>query len=98
MRCSQGETVPYIICVKKDEQGVVVASSAALPLAQKAYHIEELQGNAQLAVDAQYYLAHQVNPGSQWSMIVHDSLKALLLVLLCVSAAPAKPCLQALQS
>ena len=56
----QGETVPYIICVTKDQGGAVVAESAGLPLAQRAYHIEELQGNAGLAVDSEYYLAHQV--------------------------------------
>ena len=57
---AQGETVPYIICIKKDEERAVLPDSANLPLAQRAYHIEELQGNAGLAVDAQYYLAHQV--------------------------------------
>ena len=55
----QGETVPYIICVTCNEDGEA-AGTAALPLAQRAYHIEELQGNAGLAVDSQYYLAQQV--------------------------------------
>ena len=66
MGAGQGETVPYIICVTRDEQGQATPDSASLPLAQRAYHIEELQGNAGLAVDVQYYLAQQVILNNSW--------------------------------
>lgn len=52
--------MPYIICVHINEDGQQAEGSAALPLAQRAYHIDEVQGNAGLAVDSHYYLAHQV--------------------------------------
>lgn len=61
--------MPYIICITKNEQGEVQPDSANLPLAQRAYHIDELQGNAGLAVDSQYYLAHQVH--HQAHQLVH---------------------------
>lgn len=53
----QGDTVPYIICVKKAEDGGVEATKG---LAERAYHPEEIADNPQLSVDSEYYLAQQV--------------------------------------
>lgn len=56
---SQGETVPYIICVPRSEDGQL-AEKAGKGLAERAYHPEEVNGNASLTIDANYYLANQV--------------------------------------
>lgn len=55
----QGETVPYIICVEKGEDGQQKAEQSR-GLAERAYHPEEVNASSSLAVDAQYYLANQV--------------------------------------
>ncbi len=55
----QGETVPYIICVEVGEDGAVSGGGGSKGLAERAYHPDELRGNARLAVDTEYYLAHQ---------------------------------------
>lgn len=76
---TQGETVPYIICVEKtpeaQQQGATTAEgqeaaattaptashSAHKPLAERAYHPEELrESGGRLAVDVEYYLGQQV--------------------------------------
>lgn len=43
-----GETVPYVICVEKGEDGAI---SKAKGLAERAYHPEELRDNASLDID-----------------------------------------------
>lgn len=55
----QGETVPYIICVERSEDGQVKEQQSK-GLAERAFHPEEVNGNPNLAVDANYYLANQV--------------------------------------
>ena len=50
--------MPYIICVKRDEEGQVKEDQAK-GLAERAYHPEEVNGNSQLTVDANYYLSNQ---------------------------------------
>lgn len=59
--CVQGETVPYIICVERNEEGQVV-TDASKSLAERAYHPEEVNATPRLAVDNEYYLANQVHP------------------------------------
>lgn len=54
----QGETVPYIICVPRNEDGT--AGEAGSGLAERAYHPEEVNGNPRLTVDVNYYLSNQV--------------------------------------
>ncbi len=54
---AQGDTVPYIICVKKAEDGSIVATKG---LAERAYHPEEIADNPSLGVDTEYYLSQQV--------------------------------------
>lgn len=51
--------MPYIICVEKGEDGQVKEEQSK-GLAERAYHPEEVNGNAKLTVDANYYLANQV--------------------------------------
>ena len=58
----QGDTVPYIICVKKAEDGSIEATKG---LAERAHHPEEITDNPQLTVDNEYYLGQQVSIG--WS-------------------------------
>ena len=53
----QGDTVPYIICVKKAEDGSIEATKG---LAERAYHPEEITDKPQLTVDNEYYLGQQV--------------------------------------
>lgn len=55
-----GETVPYIICVEKDEEGNVLAGSKGI--AERAYHLEEIKENPLLDIDKEYYLVQQVHP------------------------------------
>lgn len=69
----QGDTVPYIICVKKAEDGSV---EAAKGLAERAYHPEEIADNPQLSVDSEYYLAQQV-PSTQPSSSTCKMLQQL---------------------
>ena len=59
----QGETVPYIICVPRSDDGQP-AEEAPKGLAERAYHPEEVNGNPKLTVDTNYYLANQVCPSS----------------------------------
>ena len=54
---AQGDTVPYIICTKKAEDGSIEAVKG---LADRAYHPEEITDNPNLAVDTEYYLSQQV--------------------------------------
>lgn len=54
----QGETVPYIICVARGEDGQVEEVQSK-GLAERAFHPEEVNGNQRLTVDANYYLANQ---------------------------------------
>ena len=56
----QGETVPYVICVERDERGQEVPKDKGL--AERAYHAEEMESNQGLAVDTEYYLGQQVFP------------------------------------
>jgi DNA polymerase family B len=62
--CSQGETVPYIICIDRSggggEVGEAGGAASGKGLAQRAYHIDEVRApGAQLEVDAAYYLSQQ---------------------------------------
>ena len=59
---SQGETVPYVICVEVGEDGQSVAGTASgKGLAQRAHHPDEIRGSGgKLALDVEYYLAQQV--------------------------------------
>jgi len=58
-----GETVPYIICVEAaGQEGGPSGAAEARPLAERAFHPEELRGSESLAVDAEYYLGQQVHP------------------------------------
>ena len=59
----QGETVPYIVCVKASEDGKPSTGPDA-SLAERAYHPEEVNASPCLSVDKHYYLAHQVCPGT----------------------------------
>ena len=52
--------MPYIICVKKGEDGRVLEEQSK-GLAERAFHPEEVNGSQQLTVDAHYYLANQVS-------------------------------------
>lgn len=58
--CVQGETVPYVICLRLGEDGQPLAECAGQPLSQRAHHVEELRTTPGLVIDADYYLAHQV--------------------------------------
>ncbi len=51
--------MPYIICVEVGEDGAAAGGGGSKGLAERAYHPDELRGNARLAVDTEYYLAHQ---------------------------------------
>ncbi|GMH42291.1 hypothetical protein BSKO_10210 [Bryopsis sp. KO-2023] len=51
-----GETVPYVICMNKDEE-----SSDTKGLALRAFHPEEVIADEK-EIDKHYYLAHQVHP------------------------------------
>ncbi|KAK9841868.1 hypothetical protein WJX81_008187 [Elliptochloris bilobata] len=57
-----GETVPYIICMEIGEDGSPTGGGGSKGLAERAYHPDEVRSNARLAVDNEYYLAHQVHP------------------------------------
>lgn len=73
---TQGETVPYVICVERQQQqqdggaaapeggaageGGAKGPSASGSLAERARHPEELRENSSLAVDVEYYLTQQV--------------------------------------
>ena len=57
---AQGETVPYVICVEVAEDGTRADGGGSKGLAERAYHVDEVRGNARLAIDTEYYLAHQV--------------------------------------
>lgn len=59
-RTAQGETVPYVICVEVAEDGTRADGGGSKGLAERAYHVDEVRGNARLAIDTEYYLAHQV--------------------------------------
>lgn len=59
-RAAQGETVPYVICVEVAEDGTRADGGGSKGLAERAYHVDEVRGNARLAIDTEYYLAHQV--------------------------------------
>lgn len=48
----QGDTVPYVIC----EDGT------ANPTTQRAYHVDEVKANKELAIDKNFYLAQQIYP------------------------------------
>ena len=57
---AQGETVPYVICVGVAEDGTRADGGGSKGVAERAYHVDEVRGNARLATDTEYYLAHQV--------------------------------------
>ena len=52
--------MPYIICCRLGEDGQPLPDSAGKALAERAHHVEELRTTPGLAVDPDYYLAHQV--------------------------------------
>ena len=60
LRIAQGETVPYVICVEVAEDGTRADGGGSKGLAERAYHVDEVRGNARLAIETEYYLAHQV--------------------------------------
>ncbi len=49
--------MPYIICLKKAENGSVEPTKG---LAERAYHPEEISDDPRLSVDTEYYIAQQV--------------------------------------
>lgn len=52
------DTIPYVICRKKtDAENFNTKSSA-----ERAFHIEELKEDANLEIDAKYYLKEQIYP------------------------------------
>ncbi|KAG7275054.1 hypothetical protein CRUP_001774 [Coryphaenoides rupestris] len=51
-RVKAGDTISYVIC----------QDGSQLPTSQRAYALEQLQKQAGLSLDIQYYLAHQVHP------------------------------------
>ncbi|KAJ8010866.1 hypothetical protein DPEC_G00079590 [Dallia pectoralis] len=51
-RVKAGDTISYIIC----------QDGSSLPASQRAYALEQLQKQAGLSLDTQYYLAQQVHP------------------------------------
>lgn len=60
---AQGETVPYIICVEKEEDEDGLKATADRPskaIADRAFHPDELAANPKLMPDLEYYLAQQV--------------------------------------
>lgn len=57
----QGETVPYIICVERTEDGQGLKEGSK-GLAERAHHPDELRESSTLTVDANYYLSNQVGP------------------------------------
>ena len=63
---SQGETVPYVICVEVGADGQAAAGGAhGKGLAQRAYHPDEIRAaDGRLALDVEYYLAQQACPAS----------------------------------
>lgn len=71
MPCSparvQGETVPYVVCVEHGADGAPVAGAAERPLADRAFHPEEVAASGgSLRIDTAYYLAHQVGTAVGW--------------------------------
>ncbi|KAK9810187.1 hypothetical protein WJX72_006462 [[Myrmecia] bisecta] len=55
-----GQTVPYIICIERGEDGKPLAHGKGL--AERAYHPDEMKENPKLAVDVEYYLTQQLHP------------------------------------
>lgn len=52
------DTIPYVVCRKKNDTENFNAKSSA----ERAFHIEELKEDANLEIDAKYYLKEQIYP------------------------------------
>jgi hypothetical protein len=60
----QGETVPYIICVEKEEgdpETQVTGDRPSKGVAERAYHPDEVTANGNIMPDLDYYLAQQAS-------------------------------------
>eukprot|EP00884_Botryococcus_braunii_P011316 jgi/Botrbrau1/20185/Bobra.0173s0083.2 len=61
----QGETVPYIICIAKEDGEAATLTSGERPskgVAERAYHPDEVTASSNIVPDLDYYLAQQVHP------------------------------------
>lgn len=54
-----GDTIPYVVCVRKDDPANAFNTLAAT---QRAFHVEELKDDPNLEIDANYYLQSQIHP------------------------------------
>lgn len=52
------DTIPYVVCRKKNDTDNFNTKSSA----ERAFHIEELKEDANLEIDAKYYLKEQIYP------------------------------------
>eukprot|EP00899_Mesostigma_viride_P010487 jgi/Mesvir1/1943/Mv22962-RA.2 len=52
-----GDTVPYVICKNKGD-----ADASNTPIAERAYHVDEVRASETLVIDAEYYLSQQIHP------------------------------------